>query len=196
MKTAHSILMAAAGAASIALTAGAASAADTFTLDPAHTQTIFAVNHLGYSTVTGNFHDLKGALVLDQEHPEKSTIAVTIGTATVDTGLAIRDDDLRSKTFFNAAQFPTMEFKSVAVKQTGDKTADVQGELTLLGVTKPVTMKVTFNRMAPDQLRKNATVAGFTATTVVKRSEFGMTAYVPYVGDDVAVTINFEGIKQ
>jgi polyisoprenoid-binding protein YceI len=173
-----------------------ASAADTFSLDPAHTQTVFEVSHLGYSTITGNFHDLKGSVVLDQEKPNNSHVEVEIGTATVDTGFAARDNDLRSQSFFNVAAFPTMTFKSTSVRRTGPKTADVKGDLTLLGVTKPEVLKVVLNRIAPDQLRNNATVAGFTGTTMIKRSDFGMKAYLPYIGDDVKVTINFEGIKQ
>jgi len=194
MNNTYSIFAAATVAAT--LTFGPALAADTFSLDPAHTQTVFEVSHLGYSTITGNFHDLKGSVVLDQENPNNSRVEVVIGTATVDTGLEARDNDLRSQSFFNVAAFPTMTFKSTSVRRTGPKTADVKGDLTLLGVTKPEVLKVMLNRIAPDQLRNNATVAGFTGTTTIKRSDFGMKAYLPYIGDDVKVTINFEGLKQ
>jgi polyisoprenoid-binding protein YceI len=98
--------------------------------------------------------------------------------------------------FFNVAQFPMMTFKSTHVKMTGDKTADIQGDFTLLGITRSLTLKTIFNRMAQDTTGTNVYKAGFTATTTIKRSQFGMKAYVPYVGDDVHVTINFEGIKQ
>lgn len=96
-----------------------AMAADTFALDPAHTQTVFMINHLGYSMITGSFHDLKGTLSLDQKAPEQSSVEVTIGTSSVDTGFQSRDDVLRSKTFFDAADFPTMTFKSTRVVVTG-----------------------------------------------------------------------------
>ena len=194
MKNAYTIFAATTIASTLAF--GPAFGADTFSLDPAHTQTVFEVSHLGYSTITGNFHDLKGSVVLDQEKPNNSRVEVVIGTATVDTGLAARDNDLRSKNFFNVAEFPTMTFKSTSVRRTGPKTADVRGDLTLLGVTRPEVLKIILNRIAPDQLRNNATVAGFTGTTTIKRSDFGMKAYVPYIGDDVKVTINFEGLKQ
>lgn len=174
----------------------AAFAADTYALDPAHTQTIFTINHLGFSTITGAVHDLKGTLLLDTAKPENSTVEVTMAADSVDTGFAARDKDLQGPMFFNAAQFPTMTFKSTRIKKTGAKTADIQGDFTLLGVTKPLTLKTTFNRMAQDTTGTNVYKAGFTATTTIKRSEFGMKAYVPYVGDDVNVTINFEGIKQ
>jgi polyisoprenoid-binding protein YceI len=180
----------------IMLSSVPASAADLYTLDPDHTQTIFTINHLGYSIVTGNFHDIKGTLRLDERKPEASSVEVTIGTANVDTGVVARDDDLRSAEFFNVAKFPAMNFKSTRVKKKGAQSADVTGHLTLLGVTKPVTLKVTFNRMAPDFLRANKTVAGFTATTTIRRSDFGMTTFLPLIGDEVHVAISAEGIRE
>jgi polyisoprenoid-binding protein YceI len=171
-------------------------AADTFTLDPAHTQAVFTINHLGFSTITGTVREIKGTLLLDPQQPEKGSVTVTLGANSVDTGFAERDAVLHSPMFFNTAQFPTMTFKSTHVTKTGDKTSDVDGDLTLLGVTKPVTLKVTFNRMAQDTTGTDVFKVGFTGTTAIKRSNFGMKAYVPYVGDDVNITINFEGIKQ
>lgn len=171
-------------------------AADTFALDPAHTQAIFTINHLGFSTITGSVRDLKGTLLLDSEKPENSTVTVTMAADSVDTGFAPRDKDLQGAMFFNVAQFPTMTFKSTHIRMTGDRTADIQGDFTLLGVTRPLILKTTFNRMAQDTTGTNVYKAGFTATTTIKRSDFGMKAYVPYVGDDVHVTINFEGIRQ
>ncbi|MGB3124538.1 MAG: YceI family protein [Pseudomonas sp.] len=176
--------------------ATSAAAADTYTLDPAHTQTIFTINHLGFSTVTGSMRDLKGTLLLDSQQPENSSVTVTMNPNNVDTGFAARDADLRSPTFFNTAQFPTMTFKSTRVTKTGDKTSDVQGDFTMLGVTRPVTLKVILNRIAQDTVGTNVYKVGFTGTTAIKRSDFGMKAYLPYVGDDVSITINFEGIKQ
>ena len=177
------------------LIAPAAHAADTFNADPAHTQAIFAINHLGYSTVTGSFHDIKATLVLDEQHPTLSHVDATIGMGSVDTGVPARDDVLRSDQFFNVAQFPTMTFHSQRVVKTGAKTADVHGDLSIHGVTRSVVLKTMFNRVGPDQMRNNATVAGFTATTSIKRSDFGMKAFLPYIGDNVMVTLNFEGIK-
>ncbi|NYH13151.1 YceI family protein [Paraburkholderia bryophila] len=174
----------------------AAFAADTFALDPAHTQTIFTIDHLGFSTITGAVHDIKGTLLLDTAKPENSVVTVTMAADSVDTGFAARDKSLQGPVFFNVAQFPTMTFKSTHIKMTGDKTADIQGDFTLLGITKPLILKTTFNRMAQDTTGTNVFKAGFTATTIIRRSDFGMKAYVPYVGDDVHVTINFEGIKQ
>lgn len=173
-----------------------AHAADFYELDPAHTQTIFTIDHLGFSTITGSVRELKGALILDTAAPEKSTIDVTLAANSVDTGFAARNEALQGPMFFNAAQFPAMTFKSTHIHKTGDKTADIQGDFTLLGVTKPLTLKAKFNRMARDTTGTDVDKVGFTATTTIKRSDFGMKAYVPYVGDEVEVTINFEGIKQ
>ncbi len=171
-------------------------AADTYALDPAHTQAIFTIDHLGFSTITGAVHDLKGTLVLDSAKLEDSAVNVTMAAESVDTGFAARDKALQGPNFFNVAQFPTMTFSSTHVTKTGAKTADIQGDFTLLGVTKSLVLKATLNRMAQDTVGTNVYKVGFTATTTIKRSEFGMKAYVPYVGDDVNVTINFEGIKQ
>ncbi len=171
-------------------------AADTYALDPAHTQAIFTIDHLGFSTITGAVHDLKGTLVLDPAKLEDSAVNVTMAAESVDTGFAARDKALQGPNFFNVAQFPTMTFSSTHVTKTGAKTADIQGDFTLLGVTKSLVLKATLNRMAQDTVGTNVYKVGFTATTTIKRSEFGMKAYVPYVGDDVNVTINFEGIKQ
>ena len=171
-------------------------AADTYALDPAHTQTIFTINHLGFSTITGSVRDLKGTLVLDTAKLEDSTVKVTMATDSVDTGFAARDTALQGPMFFNVAQFPTMTFTSTHIRKTGAKTLDIEGDFTVLGITKRLVLKTTFNRAAQDTTGTNVYKVGFTATTTIKRSEFGMKAYVPYVGDDVHVTINFEGIKQ
>ena len=171
-------------------------AADTYALDPAHTQTIFTINHLGFSTITGSVHDLKGTLVLDTAKIEDSKVTVTMASDSVDSGFAARDTALHGPMFFNVVQFPTMTFTSTHIRKTGLKTADIQGDFTLLGVTKRLVLKTTFNRAAQDTIGTNVYKVGFTATTTIKRSEFGMKAYVPYVGDNVHVTINFEGIKQ
>ena len=171
-------------------------AADLYTLDPDHTQTIFTVDHLGYSRVTGTFHDIRGTLSLDEKKPETSHVEVTIGTASVDTGAAARDEDLRSGDYFNAAKYPVMTFKSTKIRKRSARTADVTGDLTLLGVTRPVVLKVTFNKKAPDFLRANKVVAGFTASATIKRSDFGMKAFLPLIGDEVRIAINAEGIKQ
>jgi polyisoprenoid-binding protein YceI len=173
-----------------------ATAADIYSLDPDHTQVVFTIDHLGYSRVTGTFHDLKGTISLDEKQPELSSVQVTIGTASVDTFSQARDEDLRSADYFDATKFPAMTFKSTKVRKRGLRGADVVGNLTLLGVARPVTLKVTFNRQAPDFLRGNKMVAGFTASATIKRSDFGMRAFLPLIGDEVDIAINAEGVRQ
>ena len=114
---------------------------------------------------------------------------MTIKTASVDTHFAQRNKDLMSPDFLNVTEFPEMTFKSTSIEKTGDKTGRVTGDLTLLGVTKPVTMDVTFNKVAPNPYNYNKPTAGFEAHTVIKRSDFGMKADIPNIGDEVDISI-------
>ncbi|MFT4131647.1 YceI family protein [Labrys sp. (in: a-proteobacteria)] len=171
-------------------------AGDLYDLDPDHTQTIFHIDHLGYSTVTGSFRQLKGVLTLDEAHPEQSLVEATLEASSVDTGVPARDEDLRSSEFFDVAHHQTITFRTTKVKRRSPRSADLSGELTLLGISKPVTLRTTFNRVAPDPLRGNRMVAGFTATTTIRRSDFGMKAFIPLIGDVVRIDINAEAIRR
>lgn len=171
-------------------------AGDLYDLDPDHTQTIFHIDHLGYSAVTGGFRQLKGVLTLDEVHPEQSLVEATLEASSVDTGVPSRDEDLRSSEFFDVAHHQTITFRTTKVKRRGPRSADLSGELTLLGISKPVTLRTTFNRVAPDPLRGNRMVAGFTATTTIRRSDFGMKAFIPLIGDVVRIDINAEAIRR
>ena len=171
-------------------------AGDLYDLDPEHTQTIFHIDHLGYSTVSGSFRQLKGVLTLDEVHPEQSLVEVAIEASSVDTGVAARDGDLRSSEFFDVARHQTITFRTTKVKRRGPRSADLSGDLTLLGISRPVTLRTTFNRVAPDPLRGNRMVAGFTATTTIRRSDFGMKAFIPLIGDVVRIDINAEAIRR
>jgi polyisoprenoid-binding protein YceI len=174
---------------------GAARAADKYALDPMHTFVVFKVTHLGYIHVVGWFTAVAGELTFDPADVTKSTLNVTIKTASIDTHFPQRNKDLMSPDFLNVAEFPEMTFKSTSVQKTGDKTGKVTGELTLLGVTKPVTMDVTFNKIAPNPFNNNKPTAGFEAHTVIKRSDFGMKAAIPSVGDEVDISIDAEAPK-
>ena len=171
-------------------------AGDLYDLDPEHTQTIFHIDHLGYSTVTGSFHQVKGVLTLDEEHPEQSLVEATIEASSIDTGVPTRDEDLRSSQFFDVARHQTITFRTKKVRRRGPRGADLSGELTLLGITRLVTLRTTFNRVAPDPLRGNRMVAGFTASATIRRSDFGMKAFVPLIGDIVRIDINAEAIRR
>lgn len=171
----------------------AAHAADSYTVDPTHTYPTFEVNHLGFSISRGTFHKSSGKIMVDTA-AKSGMIDISIDTASLNTGLAKRDDHLKSDEFFNVAKFPAMTFKSSKLKFNGDKLAGADGELTLLGVTKPVTLNVDWFACGNHPIAKKP-VCGANATTTIKRSEFGMGAYVPAVGDEVKIAIQVEAFK-
>jgi len=166
----------------------------TFQFDPVHTNIVFLVDHLGFSTMIGQFQSFDGSLNLDPDALEQGSVTVTVQTESIDTDFQDRDDHLRSPDFFNAAEFPTMTFESTKVEATGDKTARVHGNLTLLGVTKPVVLESTFNGVGPHPSPQMAgvTVAGFSGRTKISRSDFGMTGMVPNIGDEVDIWLEVE----
>lgn len=175
-------------------TADVKAEAEHYTFDKAHTQVLFFVNHLGFSMSQGEFHDYDGHYTFDRAHPEKSTIDVTINTASIDMDDEKWDDHLKNKDFFNVEEFPTMTFKSTSIEVTGDNTADITGDLTILGVTKPAVLQTTYNKSAVHPYSKKF-VSGFSATATVKRSDYGMTYGLPGVGDEVEVRIEVEGYR-
>ncbi len=168
-----------------------ASAAETYTFDPHHTSVIWSAVHFGASAPHGIFSNIEGELALDEAAPEKSTFKVTIPTDKVATGIEKFDGHLKSKDFFDVEKHPTATFVSTSVEKTGSKTAKVTGDLTLIGVTKPVVLDVTLNQIAPNPMNNKKT-AGFSATTTIKRSEFGMNYAIPGVSDDVTLQIEAE----
>ena len=184
----------------VALATVQAKAAD-YTIDTSHAFANFNVNHLGYSTMLGRFNKFTGNISFDQTNVAASKVNVTIETASIDTNHQKRDDHLRSPDFFNVAEFPTMTFASKKVEKTGDKTGLVTGDLTLLGVTRPVTLNVTFNKAAvhPFDGAKPASqqrfVVGFSATGSIKRSDFGMKYALPAVGDTINIQLEAEAIR-
>lgn len=180
------VLMAAIGSTALA--------ADKFRIDPSHTSATFHVLHQGYSYVAGRFNDIAGDVVFDENDFLKSQVNIVIKTESVDTNHKKRDDHLRSPDFFNAKEFPEMSFKSTGVEKTGDKAGKLMGDLTLLGVTKPVMFEVTFNRIAPNN--KNIVIAGFSATASIKRTDFGMTYGLQGIGDEIDIRIEAEAHKQ
>jgi polyisoprenoid-binding protein YceI len=193
MRLAGVIGFAAAAAASLAPVT--AEAAERFVIDPEHTSILFMVSHLGYARMVGRFPVFGGEFTFDDQAVENSSVTVTIETASVDTGLQARDDHLRSPDFFNAAEFPEMTFTSTGIERTGDNSGRITGDLTLLGVTKPVALDVTFNQKAPHPppLYNGVLVAGFSATTKIRRSDFGMSTFVPAIGDEIEIVLEVEG---
>jgi len=178
--------------------AHSAFAADTFVFDKAHSTIGFQVRHL-FSKVPGKFDDFSGQIQLDEASPEQSSVEVTIKTASVDTGVKMRDDDLRSPNFFDAAKFPEITFKSTSVKRTGENTADVTGNLSMHGVTKEVVLKVEL--LGKGAGMQGAIVSGWDAGTALKRSDFGLSwnkviEGTQVVGDDVQIELHVEADKQ
>ena len=172
-------------------TAPAEVKAGTYVVEPTHAKVVFAINHLGFSTYFGSFPKLDGTLVLDPADPAKSKVDITIDVAAVDTSDDKLDGHLRAADFFDTAKFPTATFKSTKIERTGEKTARITGDLTLKDVTKPVTLEATFNQAGVNFINKVYTI-GFDATTTIKRSEWGLTTYVPAVGDEVTLRIGTE----
>jgi polyisoprenoid-binding protein YceI len=170
-----------------------ASAADKFTLDPAHSTVVFKINHMGMSDFYGRFNDVSGNFVLDKEHPEKSTAEVKIKADSVDTHEAKRDDHLKSPDFFNTKQFPTLTFASTAVKKLSDTEYEVAGNLTVKGVSKPATLKFVKGGEGTDPWGKYR--IGFNTSVTIKRSDFGMNFMSDKLGDEVTLLISAEGLR-
>ncbi|MCR9177324.1 MAG: YceI family protein [Alphaproteobacteria bacterium] len=162
--------------------------------DPSHTDILFLVSHFGYSNSFGSFGDFDIDLAFDQETPENSTLSVVVRPVSVDTTVPKLDEHLRSPDFFGVEAHPEATFVSTGIEITGEKTGIVTGDLTLLGVTKPVTLDVTFNKAAPHPINKRPAV-GFSATGTITRTDFGMDTYAPAVGDEVKLIIEYEGFE-
>lgn len=161
-----------------------------YTIDKGHAFILYKISHLGFSNYRGRMDDFDSQLTFDAKDPEKSSLSVVINTASTDSNNPKLDDHYHN-TFFNIAKFPTATFKSTKVTKTGPDTGKVEGELTLLGVTKPVTLDVKFHGYGIMPFVKKETL-GFSAVAHIKRSDFGMTAYLPMVGDDVDLEIEAE----
>ena len=183
-------------AVAIALTAlltTPAYAADNYTIDSRHTFPVFEVNHMGFSTQRGRFNSSSGKITLDTA-AKNGSVELVIETASLDMGLDKWDEHLKSDEFFNVAQFPTMRFVSDKLVFNGDNVVAAEGSFTLLGVTRPLTLTVSNFRCAPHpMLKKPACGADITAT--LKRSEFGMTKFVPAVSDEVKIFAPVEAVK-
>ncbi|HRI77109.1 MAG TPA: YceI family protein [Alphaproteobacteria bacterium] len=192
-----SLISAAALAAALFITNAAPALAakpDAYTFDKVHTQIFFSVSHLSFSFSTGSFTGFDGGFSFSEEKPEQSSVEVTIDA----NSLSLHDDKweehVKSADFLNVAAHPSIKFKSSKVEKTGDNTGRITGDLTLLGVTQPVTLEVVFNKAAIHPYSKQF-VAGFSATGSLNRSAFGMDYGLPGIGDEVNISIEVEGIR-
>lgn len=168
-------------------------AADQYEIDPAHTSVTFKISHLDICWVQGRFNEVSGTATVDADNPAKSSFTLTIPIQSIDTNVEKRDEHLRSADFFDVEKHPDLVFKSTAVKQT-DKGLEVTGDVTLHGVTKPLTFELTGGKSAefPDGVHR----IGYSAEFVLKRSDFDMKFMLGPVGDEVQVAISVEAIKK
>lgn len=178
----------------IAAASFSAQAADKYDIDPTHTQVQFTYNHMGFSNITGRFDEVTGDFQFDAADPTKSSVSITIPVASISTGVDKLDEHLLKADFFDATQFPTATFKSTGVTAAGEGKLAVAGDLTIHGVTRPVVLDVTINGIGEHPMRK-LPAAGFDARATIKRSDFGVGAYVPAVGDEVTLSITVEATQ-
>ncbi|MFC3814709.1 YceI family protein [Lysobacter sp. GCM10012299] len=163
----------------------------TYKIDPNHTDVIASWSHFGYSNPIAHFGDVDGAIVYDADHVGASKVEVTIPLSGLEANVPDFNEHLRSADFFDAEKYPTITFKSTKVEAAGDKKLRVFGDLTVHGVTKPVVLDTTINKIAEHPISKRA-AAGFDATTTIKRSDFGLAKFVPNVSDAVTIRITTE----
>jgi polyisoprenoid-binding protein YceI len=166
----------------------------TYTLDPGHTMVLFSWSHFGFSNPTADLGGVQGTLVYDTAAPTKATVDVTLPLSALDTHVPALDEHLKKPDFFDAEKYPTITFKSTKVAAAGKDKLKVTGDLTVHGVTKPVTLDVTVNKVGDHPMLK-APAAGFNATATIKRSDFGIGAYVPAVSDEIKISITTEGLE-
>ena len=163
--------------------------AGTYTIDPHHTQIIFEIRHMGLSTFYGRFGAVSGTLTFDPATPEKSTLSATVDMTNIQTHVDELDKELRDDVF-HAEKFPTATFTGTQIVKTGDNTGTLTGNLTLAGVTKPVTLDATFEGGGASPLSAGYAM-GFKATAMIRRTDFGITGmgWEPFVSDDVNLII-------
>lgn len=163
-----------------------------FTVDKDHAQITFSADHLGFSTVHGQFRTWEAVVDFDPGNVEGSSVAITIDATSIDTASELRDKSLRSKNFLNTGVFPTITFRTTSVTPTGSDTAKVDGDLTIIGVTKPVSMTAKLNKLGPSPFNKDQTIAGFTITGEIDRREYGMGFAAPAVSAIIPIRIDLE----
>jgi polyisoprenoid-binding protein YceI len=168
-------------------------AADKYSIDPMHTFPVFEVNHLGYSVQHGRFNKTSGTITLDMA-AKKGSVDLTIDTTSLDMGFAMWDEHISADGFLNTAKFPTMTFKSNNLVFKDDKVVAAEGDFTLLGVTRKLTIDVQDFKCGENPFNKKL-MCGANIGGTIKRSEYGMTKYVPAIGDDIKIHVPVEALK-
>ncbi len=193
----RTIIAIAAAAAAVSLLPIQASAQDAYAVDADHAWVTFKTNHAGWADAHGLFRTVSGEIQFDRENVANSSIELRIEAASIDTNNERRDTHLRSPDFFNVEEFPEITFESTTIEQTGERTANVTGDLTLLGTTEPVTLAVTWNEESPLPWDANTIKTGFSATGSFSGLDFGMTSLTQYgLGPDVELDIDIEAVRQ
>jgi polyisoprenoid-binding protein YceI len=169
--------------------------ATTYTIEPDYTQAVFRWSHLGFSNPAAQLSQGQGTLEFDPANPTRAAVNVTIALSSLNTGVPALDEHLRSEDFFEVAKFPTASFRSTKVEQgAGKDRLKVTGELNLHGITRPITLDVTVLKIGANPRTQLPTV-GFEATTTLKRSDFGLGAFVPQVSDEIKLQISSQGVE-
>jgi polyisoprenoid-binding protein YceI len=172
--------------------------ADVWTFDKQNTLVRFTWDHVGLSRQSGQFLDVGGRLEFSPTDPEGGEVEVAIQAASLTTGVKAFDANLKSVDFFDVARHPVITFRSTGVRRTGARTGDLDGELTMLGIARPVTLRVTWNFTgehpfaAANPTYRGKWVSGFSATATVRRSEWGLTRALPLIPDEIDITIEAE----
>lgn len=172
----------------------ASAAPETYNIDPAHTAPRFEYSHFGYSTQAHRFDKTSGKIVLDRA-AHTGSVEVSIDAKSVNTGYALFNGHIQGEDFFDTAKYPNITFTSTKVGFHGDKPVAVDGNLTIKGVTRPVTLTVTSFQSMPHPVTKKDAI-GANATTKIKRSEFNMGKFAPNVGDEITLNIAVEAMKE
>jgi polyisoprenoid-binding protein YceI len=167
--------------------------ADNYTIDPNHTFPVFEANHLGFSVQHGRFNKTSGKITLDMA-AKKGSVDLTIETASLDMGFAMWDEHMAAEGFFNSAKFPTMTFKSNKLVFQDGKVVAAEGDFTMLGVTKPLSVTVKGFVCGDNPMNKKP-MCGANISGTIKRSDFGMSKYVPAISDDIQIHVPVEAYK-
>ncbi len=170
--------------------------ADNYGIDPSHTSIVFGINHLGYSFTYGRFNRVNGSFVWNNANPATGQFQLAIEAASLDTNDVKRDEHLRGPDFFNAKQFPVISFQSMSIapQQGAPDKFTVSGNLTIHGITRQISLPL--QKLGEGNGPYGNYRCGFLCQTSFKRSDYGMTTMIPNIGDEVAITISFEGLRQ
>ena len=160
-----------------------------YAVEASHTKVLFSLSHMGFTTWYGEFGNASGKLKLDPKNLGASSLDVSVPVVSVNTNNTRLDEELKSDGWLDAAKFPAMTFHSTKIIRTGETTADVEGDLTIRGVTHHEVLHAKFNAAGVNMMNK-AYTAGFEVSGQIKRSDFGVSKYVPVVGDDVTLIIS------